>query len=246
MLPILITSAAIPNDPGSVNLKSFELRKKYTIDSILYWRKLAPQNPLIICDGSNFSFSEILSEINLDTSLIECLNFQNNNNKIIQLGKGYGESEIIKYALFHSSTLKNFQFFAKCTAKLWVPNFLDITKNFNNHLCMLNPFISSRPFTLSDVKFIDTRFYVFNKLFYINNFLTLYDEYEPFLSIEDLFKIKIGKLGLEKVFFSRPPIISGVSGGSGKYYNTKVYRILKDKIRYHFWKNKPDLRKFFI
>ena len=96
MLPILITSAAIPNDPGSVNLKSFELRKKYTIDSILYWRKLAPQNPLIICDGSNFSFSEILSEINLDTSLIECLNFQNNNNKIIQLGKGYGESEIIK------------------------------------------------------------------------------------------------------------------------------------------------------
>jgi hypothetical protein len=71
MLPILITSAAIPNDPGSVNLKSFELRKKYTIDSILYWRKLAPQNPLIICDGSNFSFSEILSEINLDTSLID-------------------------------------------------------------------------------------------------------------------------------------------------------------------------------
>ena len=56
---------------------------------------------------------------------------------------------------------------------------------------MLNPFISSRPFTLSDVKFIDTRFYVFNKLFYINNFLTLYDEYEPFLSIEDLFKLKI-------------------------------------------------------
>jgi hypothetical protein len=111
---------------------------------------------------------------------------------------------------------------------------------------MLNPFISSRPFTLSDVKFIDTRFYVFNKSFYINNFLTLYDEYEPFLSIEDLFKLKIGKLGLEKVFFSRPPIISGVSGGSGKYYNTKVYRILKDKIRYHFWKNKSDLKKFFI
>jgi hypothetical protein len=60
-LPILITSAAKPNDPNSVKLTSFELRRDYTIKALKKWQEISPKSSIIICDGSNYCFEKYSS-----------------------------------------------------------------------------------------------------------------------------------------------------------------------------------------
>ena len=177
---------------------------------------------------------------------IEFLSFENHTKRILQLGKGYGESEIIKYALKHSKILNQHEYFVKCTAKLWVSNFNKINTNFYNYSGLFRPYISYTPFKPPKIEYIDTRFYITHKDFYLRYLNNLYD-YENFpISIEELFLKKFLELNVKKIFFYSLPVISGVSGGSGKEYNTKLYRVVKDKIRYQIWRNSKFMKDYFI
>ena len=62
----------------------------------------------------------------------------------------------------------------------------------------------------------------------------------------ELFLKKFLELDVKKIFFYSLPVISGVSGGSGKEYNTKLYRVVKDKIRYQIWRNSKFMKDYFI
>jgi hypothetical protein len=245
-LPILITSAAKPNDPNSVKLTSFELRRDYTINALKKWQEISPKSSIIICDGSNYCFEKYCKLRNINTNKIEFLSFENHTKRILQLGKGYGESEIIKYALKYSKILNQHEYFVKCTAKLWVSNFNKINTNFYNYSGLFRPYISYTPFKPPKIEYIDTRFYITHKDFYLRYLNNLYD-YENFpISIEELFLRKFLELKVKKIFFYSLPVISGVSGGSGKEYNTKLYRVLKDKIRYQIWRNSKFMKDYFI
>ena len=246
-LTILITSAVIPNDPTSVKLNSFEDRKFYTLESIKRWVKLIPNVRLVICDGSNYNFKEDLIANHINIENIECLAFQNDNKAVSVFGKGYGESKIINYSLQYSKLLCEVDYFAKCTGKLFVENFFKVLpKDGDYDYCFMPNFEwQTNPFNLK-LNDIDTRFFLVKKRFYMDNFTNIYDNNLPNQSIETLFLEKLIHLELEHFLFSRKPIISGMSGGSGKFYNTKFYRILKDRLKYFFYKKSGFYRNFFI
>ncbi len=229
--PILLTSSVVAMD-STVLLKDQELRIFHTIESIQKWEKIAPNAQFVICDGSGFDFSDLLKS-HFPYLDIECLFFMNDSQKVHDYGKGYGEGEIIRYALEHSVYLHQSAWFAKCTAKLWVDNFLECVSEWNGQfLCKA---FFSHVFSLkkTQLEYIDTRFYLINKRIYEKLFSSVHFELSGQVgaSIEENFLEVVLKKHLKGVLFKTPPIISGVGGGSGKYYNTSMLRRLKETLR---------------
>ena len=69
--PILLTSSAIVMD-DTVILKNPDERISYTVESIEKWLGVHSDTQLVICDGSGYDFSEIVSS-RFPNRSIECL-----------------------------------------------------------------------------------------------------------------------------------------------------------------------------
>lgn len=229
--PILLTSSVIAMD-SSVLLRDQNLRIFHTLESIKKWSAIAPDCRFVICDGSGFDFSSLMQE-KFPNLQIECLTFLNNADLIKKRGKGFGEGEIIRYALDHSNYLRQSTWFAKCTAKLWVDNFEQCISEWNGRFLCKAFFANVFSQKNTSLEYIDTRFYLADISFY-NKYLSrahLDLEMSNGDSIEDKFLDVVNSEGLKKILFRSPPVISGVGGGSGKYYNTSVVRRTKEVIR---------------
>jgi len=243
--PILLTSCVFVSDP-SVSLKDKDSRIRYTLESIEKWLAISPDLRLVICDGSNFDFSEIILQ-KFPHANIECIFFENNRELVSLHGKGYGEGEIVNYALQHSASLRDSNFFAKCTAKLWVENYFDCLKHWNGRFLCKAYF--SRVFSLSSTQFeyVDTRFYLVDKAFYLEYLSTVYLNVggELGLSLEHCFRDVIQKEKFSKVMFNVPPVICGVGGGSGTYYKNNLKRRIKEKLRLRIVKRDKSFSYLF-
>jgi hypothetical protein len=86
---------------------------------------------------------------------------------------------------------------------------------------------------LAKIDYIDTRFYITDKNFYLENLLNLYLEtsYQKDCSLENIFLKKINAIKLQNFIFMSNPIICGVGGGSGTYYKNNKRRYYKKKIK---------------
>lgn len=228
---ILLTSSVIAMDP-SVALKSQDSRIFHTIESIEKWGEISPKSQFVICDGSGFDFSPLLKK-RLPSLNIECIHFMNDEELIKKHGKGYGEGEIIRYALENSRVLQEADWFVKCTAKLWVDNFISCLNQWNGNFLCKAFFSNVFSCKATNLEYIDTRFYMVNKEFYQEYFSNVYVNLgiDDGSSIEAEFLKIAREKGLKKFLFSVSPIISGVGGGSGKYYNTSLIRRVKEMIR---------------
>ena len=171
---LLITSCVIIAD-DDVILRDPKDRAKHTFEAIEHWTRIAPHLPIVICDGSNYDFSAILKD-KFPNKDFECLYFQNSIERVKVQGKGYGEGEIIEYALEHSELLKKSKVFIKCTGKLWVENFaecLDIfSGDFRASAYFKNAFSLLKKTTF---EYIDTRFFVSSIDFYTKNLMGAYE-----------------------------------------------------------------------
>lgn len=243
--PILLTSSAFVAD-YAVKLKDPALRINHTIESVEKWLSVAPGIHLVICDGSGFDFSRIIND-KFPQANIECLFFETDKNLVQFHGKGYGEGEIIKHALLNSTSLKQSDFFVKCTAKLWVQNFQDCLDEWNGIFLCKATFLNVFSIKSTILDHIDTRFYMVNKDFYMKYFFAahLHLGGTTGLSIEDTFLESVLVNGMKKVLFNTPPVICGVGGGTGKYYNNTLTKIIKEILRAKFVKNNPNFRHLF-
>lgn len=229
--PILLTSSVIAMD-SSVLLRDQNLRIFHTLESIKKWVAIAPDCKFIICDGSGFDFSPLMQE-KFPNLQIECLAFLNNAELIARRGKGFGEGEIIRYALEHSNYLRQSSWFAKCTAKLWVDNFEKCIVQWNGRFLCKAFFANVFSIKKTSLEYIDTRFYLADISFYKKYFsrVHLNLEMRNSDSIENKFLDVVREAKLKNILFRNPPIISGVGGGSGKYYNTSIIRRAKEDVR---------------
>lgn len=229
--PILLTSSVIAMDQ-SVHLKDEKLRIFHTLESIKKWLDISPHNKYVLCDGSGFDFSPLVLE-QFPGANIECIFFDNNPALIKVHGKGFGEGEIIRYALAHSNTLQESQWFAKCTAKLWVDNFLECTKEWNRKFLCQAFFSNVFSLKRSRFEYIDTRFYLVDTHFYEAYLSRAHMDIggTSGVSIEDRFLEIATREGLSGFLFKTPPIVCGVGGGSGRYYKDSRVRRLKEKFR---------------
>lgn len=244
--PILLTSSVIAMD-STVALKNQDKRIFHTLESIDKWSHISPSSKFVICDGSGFDFSPFLRK-QFPNLIIESINFMNDGELIKKHGKGYGEGEIISYALKNSVFLQEADCFAKCTAKLWVENFSTCIRQWEGPFACKGFFANVFSFGKTFLEYIDTRFYLSEKNFYLNNFANAYQDLgvDDGSSIEEEFLKILHDLNLKHYMFNAPPIISGVGGGSGKYYNTSPVRQIKEVIRTQLVRRNPRFQNLFI
>ena len=234
-LPPLLMTSCVTATALSAQLRDQNTRIELTVKSIAKWLSITNDLKIIICDGSNYDFSSIIAK-SFPSNDIECLYFNNDSKSVALYGKGYGEGEIIKYALENSVFLNEAKYFAKCTAKLWVDNLSDCLRYWNGTFlcdCNFSYFQSNKFITF---KSIDTSFYIVDKQFYVKNFLSAYVNVRENKRywLEHSFKDIAVANNLEKFMFPVAPIILGVSGTSG----------LQNK---HTFKNKvKDAAKHFL
>lgn len=244
--PILLTSCVIVSD-HSVSLKDANSRIGLTIESIAKWLVIAPDISIVICDGSNFDFSDLVCE-KFPEANIECIFFQNNKELVALHGKGYGEGEIISYAILHSAYLRKSDYFGKCTGRLWVENFYECLESWNGKFVCKGYFSNVFSLKATQFAYVDTRFYLVNKSFYLENLAPAYLNVggEKWLSIEDCFRDVILKENFSKIMFKVPPVICGVGGGSGTYYKNNLKRRIKEVIRLWLVKRNKSFNYLFV
>lgn len=211
--PLLLTTAAHASAKHTA-LTDTQSRIDAFAWSLEQWCKSESINQIVICDGSNYNFSAIANAVNRSNKKIECLHFHNDAQKVAQQGKGYGEGQIVEFALRNSELLNSSQTFAKCTGRLWV----------KNHALCLKLFKKPASFNLIGrrrVSFVDTRFYIADKKFYeeklVKAHLKVDDDNGYYL--EHSFADCLKGFNTRSLTFTCPPVIKGTSGSTGQVYN---------------------------
>ncbi|MBT3065252.1 hypothetical protein [Rhodoferax sp. U11-2br] len=231
-IPILLTSSVIAHDT-SVKLTDTEKRIAFALESVREWLAIDSSLQIILCDGSGFDFTPLITK-KFPNSKTECIFFENNKDMVSKYGRGFGEGEIVKYALARSESISKAGCFAKCTSKLWVKNYLKCLSAWNGNLLFKGVFVNTfslfRPIKL---KYIDTRFYIASisayEEFFINSHLNIKKDIGH--GLEECFLESIQKNKIEACLLNEPPIICGVGGGTGVSYKTSFKRTIKEKLK---------------
>jgi len=217
------------------------------MESVEQWLRIAPQLPIVLCDGSSY---DLTAEVRrrFPTAIIECLAFENNQALVKELGRGYGEGEIVRYAIRNSQLIQSAGCFAKCTSKLWVENFNECMRHWNGDLLIsgvfLNAFSPLRPTVLRQ---LDTRFYVISVSLYERHFLEAHTTMDSRAGhgLEDSFHDIFVREHIKHCLLPTPPIICGVGGGTGAYYRNRSSRIWKEKLRLFVVRRQRQFRELF-
>lgn len=245
-IPLLLTSSIVAHDPG-VQLKNTDARLHHALESIEQWLKLEPNLPIVLCDGSNFDLTPHVRE-KFPHTKIECLFFANNTGDVVRYGRGYGEGEIVRFALEHSRLIREADCFAKCTSKLWVENFCECKKQWNGHLLLKGVFSDVFSlFKVTQLAYIDTRFYIASCTTYREYFIDAHKHLRLDIGygLEDSFKDIFQQQDLKNSLLPIPPVINGVGGGTGTYYKNPARRIVKEKIRLYLAMHNTKFRTLF-
>lgn len=214
---LLLTGCINPAGMSYTSLINPEERKKQYADAINYY--LSKTNyPIVFTENSGIDISYIFHDA-IKSGRMEVLCFCGNQDK--KRGKGYGECEIIEYALQNSKLIKRSigERIVKITGRLKVKNIKMIIH--------LHTFLFSKQTTIcainSDLSFPDSRIIIAAKKFYLS-FLKNKDKIndtEGYYFEHALCDI----LKEEKKYPYSPflfiPFIEGSSGSSGKSYTNK-------------------------
>ncbi|ARV17459.1 hypothetical protein AEP_00499 [Curvibacter sp. AEP1-3] len=245
-IPILLTSSVVAHDK-EVRLQDPTERARLAMESVQQWRAIAPHNPLVLCDGSGFDFQPMVAKL-VSNGPVECLHFQNNVELVQKHGRGFGEGEIVRHAVEHSTLIKSAGCFAKCTSKLWVENFSTCMQSWNGLLLMKGVFDHVfTPRKTTTLAYIDTRFYAMDVRTYQQHFQQAHEliRVQEGYGLEESFRDIFLSKQLKHCLMSPPPVISGVGGGTGAYYKNTKLRQLKEKWRYQLVKCNPLFRNWF-
>lgn len=224
-IPLLLTSCIVVSAKHTA-LSDSKLRLTETIKSLEQWFTTPGIEKIVVCDGSGFDLTPFVHHLTNKAIDLEILAFHNDAANVLIKGKGYGEGQIVNYAISHSRILSNSTAFVKCTSKLWVSNYASCISGFNGRLGFdFNGWLTPR--------FIDTRFYIAAK-----------DQYRSLLSDAHLQVDDDAGYYLEHAFIDalsglKPldyamvptPRIQGVSGSTAKSYQPSSFKSLLRDVR---------------
>ncbi len=223
---VLLTATIKPQENiPFLSLKDEKIRLNQYLESIMFWLERKTVDKIIFCDNSNFDFNfdKLIKISNYKGKKIEFLKFEGSKQSIIY-GKGYGEGEIIKYAIKNSKLLQNESFFYKITGRLMVKNF-----DFFSFLNKKN----SNIFFSTNKNIVDTRFFKVDKSFYMdylaNEYKKVNDKQEHYLEHVFYEKLLNCKELLSKSLIM--PYIIGVSGSTGEEYKKNIIKYFYRNIK---------------
>jgi hypothetical protein len=219
-MPVLITTAIAVSSPQTL-LTDSKVRLELTVESIRRWRFTRGISGVVVCDGSGYDLSPHIDAGSPKEAGHKCevLTFINDTAGVRTKGKGYGEGEIVMYALRHSEMLNKSPSFAKCTGKLWVENYIECARGFNG----LAAFDFGGKFK---PKKIETRFYMVNKEFFLSSLGGLHNKVNDAdgYYLEDAFKEGLKTLRFSDFIMYPTPRIRGVSGSTGISYRPDRFK----------------------
>lgn len=246
-VPVLLTSSVIAYDTG-VALNDTQERTDLALESIAQWLRVAPDTALVLCDGSSFDFGPIVAQ-RFPSANIECLHFENRQDLVKVHGRGYGEGEIVRYALHHSRLISKAGCFAKCTSKLWVENYQRCLSNWHGELLFKGVFLNVfSPFKETRFAYIDTRFYIISVAAYARYFENahLNIDVRDGRGLEDCFFAKFQKNEICNALCTVAPVIQGVGGGIGVHYSNPLTRRIKERLRLWLVRKNKAFNDLFV
>ena len=186
---------------------------------------------IIFCENTEFiyDYAPLKKKAANNGKNLEILSFKGDYINIQQKGKGFGEGEIIKYALDKSELLHQCDCFYKLTGRL-------IVKNMDKILAATSQKSSFiyYPKTIYKISkdHIETYFYKVEKSLYIKKLIDAYQEVDEshFQYLEHVFHERLLKTELRS--FNTLPLISGFSGTSGDAYEPVTKYRLMENINY--------------
>lgn len=227
---ILLTSCVNPNGMPFTALSDINVRKQQYLDALRFY-VYNTSLPIVYVDNSNVNIKEYNMFSNIAEDKLELLSFDGNRDK--EHGKGFGELEIIDFAINHSHIINNNKNVSliKITGRLIVVNIATILKQLKyNILPYSNSVICSMN---SDFSMADSRLLIAPLNFYkrlIENRMAINDSEGVYLEHVLCSLIKKQNIYSFHTFLSEPQY-QGVSGSTNITYEAKKHTF-REKIRY--------------
>ena len=219
----------LPQERRFVRIKNPEERLDQYMDSLKFYIINTNIRKIVFCDNSGYGFNkeELYLLADRNHKEVEIIQFIGDKNSIEKYGKGYGEGELVKYALENSRLLEETDYFIKVTGRLKVRN-INIIKNKID----LNKIYFNK--NVGEHQLMDTVIYCIPKKIYIRYFMNAYKQVcdSEGRYIEQVFKDIIYSKDLKIYNTPSYPFIEGFSGSTGDKYQKnigkerKIYNLL--------------------
>lgn len=224
---LLITASVLPQEKRFLKLREPEQRLKQYLDSLRFYIVHTGLTRIVLCDNSGFGFpaADITALAEKYGKKLEIVQFIGDKEKIRANGKGYGEGEIIEYALHHSHLLREARYFIKITGRLKVLNINRIIEKMDITKIYMNRVIRNFHRPGKNMK-MDTVLYGMPKDIYTarlsDAYMSVCDKKGIYL--EHVFYDRIVKNKLTVYNIPHFPVIKGVSGSLGSRYQESIGR----------------------
>lgn len=223
---LIITGCIKPNqEQRFLVLKDEHERLQQYVSSIRFYITDSPFTKITFCDNSNYAYphiNELETLAQKYNKVFEWLSFQGNDEKAKVQGKGFGEGEILHYALTHSQLVLKARSFAKVTGRLTISNIAKVVRGAKAKMNYFNQDIYR-----SYAK--DTRFYLCDIDFYKKFLIDAYQETSVELgqerAIENIFYMHLQHQKNCRNLLAFPAFC-GRSGGNGMDYSLFPQRLI--------------------
>lgn len=210
---ILLTACINPNGMPYTVINSVEERRSQYIKALDFYLNNT-KLPIVFCENSNADISKSYFK-QISSKRLEILTFDGNNDKTH--GKGYGEAEIIEYAINHSTMIYKNTCLVKITGRLILNNIKSLVRQLNLGILPKSSIICSFN---SDFVTADSRLIIAPCNFY-KMFLKNKDKIDDNRGVyfEHVLSRTIKEQRVYSFFpFISEPQIIGISGSTGTEY----------------------------
>lgn len=210
---ILLTSCVYPAGMIYTALQD-PIQRLSQYHKALDWYLKNTDIPIVIADNSGYNYSNDFKDA-VSTNRLEVLSFYGNDYDK-QLGKGYGEAKIIRYAIEHSEFIKQDSNILKITGRLIIKNINVFSSNG----------LKVKPVFYGGKGCCESYFFIAPVSFFCNYFLKDSDKINDstgYYFEHHLYKkyMQWKQEGHPVSYFFLPVIIDGISGSKGTNYNEK-------------------------
>lgn len=229
---LLLTATVDPKGVVYLKRNDPQVRENDYINALKKWMETV-NFPIVFCENSGYKIDKIK---NITKS------YSNNETEILQfdgqefpkeLGKGYGELLIIKYAIQHSILIGHSDYVIKITGRYFIKNIekiiIALLKNRNLYVMV-------------DLKrnltWADSRVFAFKPSFisnYLSKFQDLINDSKGFYLEHALARTVLRAIsdGYKWIPLPSKPIIIGHSGSSDTSYNaSKIHQLLAEVVHH--------------
>ena len=190
-------------------IKDDNERLSQYVDSIRYYISDSIFQNIVFCDNSGCNTGESLTELAEEVGKrFEWLSFQGDVEKTIRFSKGYGEDEIIRYALQNSRLLQEAKSFVKVTGRIKISNCNSVFQGVCFGQNLFNKEIPMGRHVLC------TRCYCVDKQFFQERLMDCYSGAQEYNPIEFIYFNRLRRNEYRCTFDY--PVFVGLAGATGK------------------------------